>query len=426
MNIQPRLHTILNKTLSPPICEHGYNLRIEQYRGLCALLVFIYHATIYEYLAVDHYSFPIFVHYFGAGGLSVLVFFCISGYVIGINHDSRSLDAKDYLKKRLIRLYPIYIFAMLLCLAVSVKTSWATFLGNLFFLQNDYPYIRFTVPNFVNFSTWSLNYEVLYYLLFIPLFYLRPKLWKLLSCMLFISILLVYCNNSIVIFANYLDGYYFWILGLIIGWSAFRSEKRINKPVPLLSLMFLQICQHHLGLGEIILHTIGINSPTRINWLFDLPFCLMVLCILTGRDNSFLRFNKILCYILPVFVFVYLLLHHRLTEDVRWIMCLIYWALSLLFYFETKISGFIMGKLTAVGKISYAIYLLHVPVGMLIKKTVFIQNQTVEVIVKYALWFTLTFALSYLLERVMQPAIKHFFFPKPAMQLKLKQRVSIR
>ena len=85
-----------------------------------------------------------------------------------------------------------------------------------------------------------------------------------------------------------------------------------------------------------------------------------------------------------------------------------------------------MGKLTAVGKISYAIYLLHVPVGMLIKKTVFIQNQTVEVIVKYALWFTLTFALSYLLERVMQPAIKRFFFPKPAMQLKLKQRVSVR
>ena len=78
-----------------------------------------------------------------------------------------------------------------------------------------------------------------------------------------------------------------------------------------------------------------------------------------------------------------------------------------------------MNKLTGVGKISYAIYLLHVPVGMLIHKTVFIQDRTTEIIVKYILWFSLTFALSYLLERVMQPAIKRFFFPKSDVQASL-------
>jgi peptidoglycan/LPS O-acetylase OafA/YrhL len=78
-----------------------------------------------------------------------------------------------------------------------------------------------------------------------------------------------------------------------------------------------------------------------------------------------------------------------------------------------------MSKLTATGKISYSIYLLHVPVAMLIKKFVFISDLKTEVIVKYILWITITFALSYLLERVMQPAIKRFFFPKPAIKSSL-------
>ena len=168
-----------------------------------------------------------------------------------------------------------------------------------------------------------------------------------------------------------------------------------------------------------ILHTLGVYTQVNADWLFHLPFCLMVMCTLTQKNNTFLKINKVFCYTLPAFVFIYLAVHHRLGDFLLWKMSVGEWVLSLLLYFETRVSGFLMNKLTGVGKMSYAIYLLHIPVAMLIKKTVFIQDQTIGVTVKYVLWFTVTFALSYLLERVMQPAIKRFFFPKRALQSSL-------
>jgi peptidoglycan/LPS O-acetylase OafA/YrhL len=386
-------------------------MHIEQYRGLCALLVFINHGTVHESMLVDHFKWPEYVHYLGAGYLSVYLFFCISGYVIGLSNDTLNLNVKTYLTKRALRLYPIYIISILLCILVVEKVPVFEVLGNLLFLQNDMPG-NFKVQIFVNFPSWSLNYEVLYYLLFIGLFYWQPKLWKLLLGMFIITLLLIHCNSSFVPLANYVDGFYFWILGLIIGWNLVKSDDSKTRFVPLLSLLFLHLCQHYLGLGLIILNTLGIHSPTNLYWLFDIPFCLMVMCILTNRDNAFLRFNKILCYSLPACVFIFLILNHRIFEDMRWIMCLIYWLLSLLFYFEKRVSAFLLDKLTGIGKISYALYLLHVPVAELIKRTVFISDQKLEIVVKYSLWIVITFALSTLLERVFQPAIKKYLLAK--------------
>jgi peptidoglycan/LPS O-acetylase OafA/YrhL len=404
--------SFLNKPLSPSNLNHGYSQHIEQYRGLCALLVVINHGTVHEDLLLDNFKWPNYVAYFGAPFLSVLIFFCISGYVIGITNDKVTLDVKGYLKKRAIRLYPIYIVTILLSILVVWNFPVFEVLGNLFFLQNATPYFHFKIPVFVNYSSWTLNYEALYYLLFIGLFFLQPKMWKLLSGMLLLSILLINSSPSILFFVNYLNLYYFWLLGLIIGWSIFKSEPPKDRSIPVLSLLFLHLCLNHLDLGVIILHIIGMHSETNISVLFDIPFCLMIMCILTAKDNAFLRFNKILCYLLPSVVFVYLILNHRIFEDVRWIMCLIYWLLSLSLYFEKRISAYLLDKLTYIGKISYALYLVHVPIAKLIKKTIFISDQRTEIIVKYVLWIVITFALSILLERYFQPAVKRLILMK--------------
>ncbi len=209
-------------------------------------------------------------------------------------------------------------------------------------------------------------------------------------------------------FTDYLNGFYFWILGLFIAWKIIDGEDK-NINVPLLSMLFLHLCQHHLGLGVIILHTIGVYSNSNLNWIFDLPFCLMIMCILTQKDNVFLRINKIMCYIVPGIVFSYLALHGRIFEDDRWIMCLIFWVLSLIFYSEKRFSSVILNKLTFIGKISYALYLVHIPIALLIKKTIFINNQPIEIAVKYLLWLLITFSLAMLLDLVFQPAIKKYF-----------------
>ncbi|MEX8548193.1 MAG: hypothetical protein V5804_11380, partial [Mucilaginibacter sp.] len=117
----------------------------------------------------------------------------------------------------------------------------------------------------------------------------------------------------------------------------------------------------------------------------------------------------IFCYTIPSVVFIYLTLHHRIFENERWIMCLVFWLCSLLFYGERKLSALILHKLTAIGKISYSLYLLHVPVALLIKRKIFISNPTIEITVKYVLWIVVTFSLAFVLDRVFQPAVKKYF-----------------
>lgn len=407
-----RFITFIHTPVSPPLLNHAYSKQVEQYRGLCAILVLLAHGFAEEGMLIDKFKWPEFTHYISAGYLSVMVFFCISGYVIGITNDTKKLDIKTYLQKRATRLYPIYLVSIFLCVIIAGGVSLWVLLGNLLFLQNGLPYFNIRIPLFVNFPTWSLNYEVVYYLLFLLIFYLQPKVWKILLLMLILSIVLIHSTESIRFFVNYVNGFYFWMAGLLIGWSIFKTSAPKDKTVPLLSILFLHMCIHHLSIGKIILNTVGIQSGTNIIWLFDLPFCFMVMCILTGKDNAFIRLNKIVSYALPGCIFLYLILHHRLTEDVRWIMCLLFWVLSFVFYFEKKVSAFLMEKLTPIGKISYALYLLHVPVAMLIKKTVFIHDLKMEATVKYFLWISITFTLSFILERIFQPAIRKYFLAR--------------
>jgi peptidoglycan/LPS O-acetylase OafA/YrhL len=400
--------SFLTYKIAPSGLKHGYSAHIEQYRGLCALLVLLTHGLREEHMLVDNFKWPEYLRYCNSGSLSVLVFFCISGYVIGITNDKNNLDIKSYLKKRVIRLYPIYLVAIVLCIIAAGGVSLHVLLGNLFFLQNQNSYFGWQVPIFLNYPAWSLNYEVIYYLLFIVIFYLKPKIWIMTLLLLVPTLLLLHCTQQTIFLSNYIHGYYFWILGLVIGWNIFKNKTTTNN-IPLLSMLFLQLCLSHLYQGDVILHFLGIYPTNYVGQLFDFPFCLMIMCTLTGKDNVFLRVNKLICYALPGCILLFLVVNHRILEDVRWVMCLIFWVLSLLFYFEKKASSFLLGQLTGIGKISYALYLFHEPVAFLVKKVIFIHNNIIaEVIIKYILWIFITFALSFVLERLVQPVIKKY------------------
>ncbi|RYY07803.1 MAG: acyltransferase [Sphingobacteriaceae bacterium] len=403
------MKNFLKKRISPPLLKYSYNKQLEQYRGLCALLVLITHAVGMKNFLINDFSWPEFIHYIGAGYLSVLVFFCISGYVIAVSNDQNLLNIKLYLKKRFIRLYPVYLITILLCVAIAKDIHISNLIGNLFFLQNDAPYWQYRIPVFVNYVTWSLNYEVFYYTLFIPLFLMRPKVWQMLLVMLLFSVILLQANSKTLIFAHYLNGYYFWIIGLFFGWKIIQGNESFDKPIPLLSMLFIQLCQNHLEIGAIILHVFNLHLNTNFNWIFDIPFCIMIMGMLTNTSNLFLKMNKIFCYTLPIVIFIYLILHNRIFENERWIMCLVFWIFSLLLYREKKISALILHKLTPIGKISYSLYLLHVPVALLIKKVIFISNRPAEIIVKNLLWIAITFGLSFVLEIYFQPAVKKYF-----------------
>jgi peptidoglycan/LPS O-acetylase OafA/YrhL len=127
----------------------------------------------------------------------VILFFVLSGFSIAYSL-SKSKSRKTFYLRRVIRIYPPYIFALLWAFivfvflknwapealapgSVSVFSSIKAALLNLFYVDNGSLIIQF----------WSLKFEVIFYIL-IPLFILRRNLYLLISFI--IAVISVFIN----------------------------------------------------------------------------------------------------------------------------------------------------------------------------------------------------------------------------------------
>ena len=149
--------------------QNKINLRVESLRGFCALMVLVCHAICFSKNLNGNFDFKHYtLNYAPSGILMVMVFFMLSGYVIGLRYGGEThFDVADYIKKRLIRLYPIYLFSIGVSL-VFFQEQVRSIVANLFFAQN----ILGEVPSH-NIALWSLNHEIVYYVLAIPILRLR-------------------------------------------------------------------------------------------------------------------------------------------------------------------------------------------------------------------------------------------------------------
>lgn len=164
---------------------------IQILRGVAALIVVLFHLTIgYEKRGQQ----MIFDGFFRNGFSGVDLFFVISGFVI--MHTSHwYFSTPDYLgtyiRKRLIRIYPVYwatllfIIGGLLIIEFVTKKSadylpatWSLMVSSLLLLPNH--------PN-INGVTWSLSFELYYYLLF-GLLIISRQFWPVIAIVLAISL----------------------------------------------------------------------------------------------------------------------------------------------------------------------------------------------------------------------------------------------
>ncbi len=136
---------------------------------------------------------PLFVASHGQtsiGTLAVNFFFIISGYLI-LQSWNKSDNIWDFLKKRIMRIYPAFIIASVLCVFLFAPLGtvdwfmpfgyWSLFYSNINFgwLLKDMallqtPAVPWTlkyvpIPETINASLWTIKYEFLCYLV-IPLF----------------------------------------------------------------------------------------------------------------------------------------------------------------------------------------------------------------------------------------------------------------
>src|SRR6476659_8952684 len=107
-------------------------------RGFAALMVVFSHIVDNGQFLDPGYLPTSFAYFRFDGHLMVLVFFIISGTVIQLSnrHPLRSDTICSYLKKRFIRIYPIYAVSLIVALLVSkVVYSFYTIAGNFTFMQ---------------------------------------------------------------------------------------------------------------------------------------------------------------------------------------------------------------------------------------------------------------------------------------------------
>lgn len=252
---------------------------LELLRGMAALAVCLSHLRNFlfiDYINLESPSFLTSLFYFSTslGHSAVIIFFVISGYLVGgqcyNNFISNKFLFKKYLIDRMVRLWTVLIPALLLTLIIDMigirliesvgydgyfynilgsgpitfndayNYSISTFIGNLFFLQ--------TILNPIygsNSPLWSLAYEFWYYLFFpiLLFFYLYDKKYKFLYFFSLIFLIIYLFPSDLVI------GFIYWLfgfIGYILNRNYLNSGKLFLKFFSLFSfLLFLLIDQFY-------------------------------------------------------------------------------------------------------------------------------------------------------------------------------------
>jgi peptidoglycan/LPS O-acetylase OafA/YrhL len=183
---------LLHRKLEP----HAY-LLLDVARYLACLSVFFGHFLflfVVRIYGLDHtyYNINGFVgaFYFFSHAIGVMVFFVLSGFLIGYKalaevHVSQRFDLKDYLQRRVFRIIPpLYCSLVFMLFVLGVIKFFHLFGSESYFLTGDeYNLVTkakvdvgvilkvlFLVPGNTqvptNVALWSLSYEFYYYLLF--------------------------------------------------------------------------------------------------------------------------------------------------------------------------------------------------------------------------------------------------------------------
>lgn len=115
------------------------------------------------------------------GQEAVILFFLVSGFVIYYSHSSthNAKSAGEFIRRRALRIYPIFVISLLLGVLASMTTGDITCVtargvfGNLLMLQ-DIPTLKsgtWVAPLCSNSPLWSLSYEWWFYIAFMALYF---------------------------------------------------------------------------------------------------------------------------------------------------------------------------------------------------------------------------------------------------------------
>lgn len=148
---------------------------IQYLRGLAAMLVLASHALLYP-LVGEHLAFG------RLGWMGVILFFVISGFIMVVVTGESRFSARDFLRRRFIRIVPMYWGATLIAAALALaapqlfKTTvydTGQLILSLLFIPFYNPVSHGIHPLYK--LGWTLNYEVFFYVCFALLAFLSAR-----------------------------------------------------------------------------------------------------------------------------------------------------------------------------------------------------------------------------------------------------------
>ncbi len=383
---------------------------LEALRGLAAFLVFINH--IQGSLPYFEKHQNLFLRAFCAwGSESVIVFFILSGVVI--HHVSvKSLDTPAlFLKKRLVRLLPIYFIALLLVELIYwiVEHRWDesnSIIGSVFFVATLQGLL--TRPLTFNPVIWSLSFEMFFYVVYtLTIGKNQQYLLKWWFGVSLVAIGFSYFKTDIIL-VDYLVLMFSFSSLWLVGYFFYGQRDKIKVNLPLAvfaasmvpSLSRLQISSNYY-------------DPTiyLISTLMWMPLFIVALKSVDDSKRIYLlklnHFHYLPLYIILLFIsfkFSKSLMVTKVTYNI--LPCL---ALLLLIPQFCKFTVALLLSVEKyfifIGTISYALYLVHKPFIHLLSH--YYPNSLFADLVFI---IALSFGTSIFLEFWFQPRIRNFFF----------------
>jgi peptidoglycan/LPS O-acetylase OafA/YrhL len=405
--------------------EPGRDLALEGMRGLCACLVLYGHMTIPQARLDPGYAPPWCLWWLNLGSTAVLFFFVLSGYVIGLSVRSpfSGGGAAGYLGRRLLRLAPVNTAAVFLSWLFIPRVAHMTIYGNLLFLQNfkPYPFRLYPFLNYIavmpdNENLWSLNFEALYYVAFLAVWWLAPSLGSFLLVAALGTLAASVSLGSHVLGSAYMFGALYWFAGLAVAWLAPKDAFRGNWPSALLALLVMW----PLAPLQRLLYSVNLGDPMyplpipALHRLDQLPVVLWVLLAVTGRGAALRKWLGPTSLAMASAALVFVAMHPGLLDQG-----------AVILYGAAILAGWILlgwgpqtralAALAPVGAISFGIYAVGFPIGYSIFKSPFLPSGTaMTYTLRVLVLVVLTFGIAWILERKLQPAVRDFFRKRPA------------
>lgn len=397
--------------------KNKFESNLEALRGFAAFSVVLTHCFGYSKVlngstmhGVWTYSFP--------GHLAVLIFFILSGYVIGLT-TKKSLTWQTtglYLKKRFLRLYPIYVLGIVLALLFTHNHySPGTIISNLIFLQ------RVTADPLQEIGViWSLNYEVLFYFLFILI-----SIYDIKSAnIFFISLAFAFFFQLVVpveLLAMYGFGFCFWVTGLWLSQTKLNSEVKTPR-YTLFGLLFILLSFSELNLAHDIMHyKLGLDTMrgTKLTFSYtaimfsDFSYLPLGILVISYFINKKLRYNSLLVLFIlavPVFDFLFLIYYSRThtTDYDSKIFAYAFYIIGTLLLFIGKTqphqeNNLLPKFMINLGSISYGIYLIHFIIIILIGRVALFYGNEFTFWTRIITVIVVTLLSGYFLEKIWQP-----------------------